>query len=464
MMRTAESEQLGRDLGPQTQAVSRRSVLAGGLTAATALVIGTNAGHAWAAPVSPIPGADAFEADVATAWYDLTLRLIRQTPGFSPPVASRALAYTGVSLFEALVPGIADGRSLVGQVRGLSGVPSAGRNVAYDWNIVANSTLANILRSLFPTASADNRAAIDALEAGVLAGARSGVPLGVVRRSIDRGRQVVAAVYDWSTTDGGHEGFANNFPLYSPPVGPGLWVPTPPGFLSALQPYWGRCRTFAMASGTACPAGAPTEYDDAQGSRFFDEAEEVYAAVNGLSAEQHAIALFWSDDPGTTVTPPGHSVSLLTQALRLRDATLADAATAYAKVGLAVADAFICCWDTKFRVNLLRPITYIRSLIDPGWSSLLTTPPFPEFTSGHSVQSGAAATVLTDLFGETPFTDHTHDERGLTPRSFGSFWEAAREAAFSRLYGGIHFRPAIEFGLEQGRCVGEHVNALRLRG
>jgi hypothetical protein len=417
------------------------------------------AGH-----IHAIPTAETYEADVATAWYDLTLRLIRRTPGFSPPVASRALAYTGVSLFEALVPGITDGRSLAGQVRGLPNVPTAGRNAAYDWNIVANSTLASIARSLFPTAPAEDRAAIDALEHGILAGARLGVPLGVVRRSIERGRQVAAAVFDWSTADGGHDGFVNNFPTYVPPVGPGLWVPTPPAFLPALQPYWGSCRTFATPSGAACPPVDPTTYDEDPGSRFFEEASETYATVNALTDEQRAVAIFWSDDPGATVTPPGHSISMLTQILRQRNASLADAAIAYAKVGIAVADAFICCWDTKFQVNLLRPVTYIRSLIDPAWSSMLTTPPFPEFTSGHSVQSGAAATVLTDLFGEVAFTDHTHDDRGLPSRSFRSFWDAAEEAAISRLYGGIHFRPAIEIGLEQGRCVGEHVNALRLLG
>jgi hypothetical protein len=343
-------------------------------------------------------------------------------------------------------------------------MPAAGRNAAYDWSIVANSALASIVRSLFPTASGDDRASVDALEAGFLAGARHGVPLGIVRRSVDRGEQVAAAIFEWSSTDGGHDGFATNFPPYVPPVGPGLWVPTPPGFLSALQPYWGSCRTFATISGAACPAGPPTAYDDHSSSRFFHEAYEVYEAVNTLSDEQRAIALFWSDDPGATVTPPGHSISVLTQVLLQRDASLAEAAIAYAKVGMAVADAFICCWHTKFLVNLLRPVTYVQRLIDPAWNPLLATPPFPEYTSGHSVQSGAAAAVLTDLFGEVAFTDHTHDDRGLAPRSFDSFWEAAREAAVSRLYGGIHFRPAIELGLMQGRCVGEHVNALRLRG
>jgi hypothetical protein len=420
--------------------------------------------RAAAGRATAIPDAEAYGADVATAWSDQTLRLIRQTPGFSPPVASRALAYMGVTLFEALVPGILDGRSLAGQVRDLVPLPRAGRNTAYDWAIVANSALAAMARDQFPTASAGDLAAIDGLEAGILAGARHGVPLGVVRRSIDRGRLVAAAILEWSMTDGGHEGFANNFAPYEPPAGPGLWVPTPPGFLPALQPYWGNCRTFATASGAECRPDDPTPYDGDPTSAFFADGLEVYEAVNGLANEQRAVALFWSDDPGATVTPPGHSVSILTQMIRLRGSSLAEAAIAYAKVGMAVADAFICCWHTKFQVNLLRPVTYIQALIDPAWGSLLTTPPFPEFTSGHSVQSGAAATVLTDLFGDVAFTDHTHDDRGLPSRSFPSFWDAAGEAAISRLYGGIHFRPAIELGLEQGRCVGEHINALRFRG
>jgi hypothetical protein len=441
--------------------LGRRDLLRAGLITGAALGLGLRSPSV---AYASLPSAESSEADVATAWYDLTLRLIRQTPGFTPPVASRALAYTGLSLFESVVPGIADGRSLAGQVRALPEMPAAGRNVAYDWVIVANSSLASIARRLIPTAPAENRAAIDTLEAGILAGARRGVPPGVVRRSVDRGRQVAAAVFDLSTTDGGHEAFASNFPPYDPPVGAGLWVPTPPAFLPALQPYWGSCRPFASASGAACPAGAPTTYDEDPASRFFEDAYEVYAVVNGLTDEQRAIALFWSDDPGATVTPPGHSISTLTQVLRQRGASLAEAAIAYAKVGMAVADAFICCWHTKYLVNLLRPVTYIRATIDPGWSSLLTTPPFPEHTSGHSVQSGAAATVLTDLFGEVAFTDHTHDDRGLAPRSFGSVWDAAEEAAISRLYGGIHFRPAIDLGLAQGRCVGEDVNALQVRG
>jgi membrane-associated phospholipid phosphatase len=150
--------------------------------------------------------------------------------------------------------------------------------------------------------------------------------------------------------------------------------------------------------------------------------------------------------------------------LRQERAGLAAAAETYARVGMAVSDAFVACWHQKFRYYLLRPVTYVRAQFDPDWLPLLVTPPFPEYPSGHSVQSGAASQVLTDLFGPRyAFVDHTHDERGLAPRRFGSFLEAADEAAVSRLYGGIHFRAAIENGLAQGRRIGRAVSRVALR-
>ncbi len=328
---------------------------------------------------------------------------------------------------------------------------------------MANASLASILRSLFPTAPAASIAAVTDLERSFEDARRGELPRGVFKRSVDRGREVAAAVFEWSRTDGGHEGYLTNFPPYAPPAGRGLWVPTPPAFQSALQPFWGRNRCFAIAEGTALPPGDHPPYSEQPGSAFRTEALEVYTTVNERTPEQDAIARFWSDDPVVTATPPGHSISITTQVLRREEASLARAAEAYARVGMAVSDAFVACWHQKFVYNLLRPVTYIQRLVDPSWLPPLVTPPFPEYPSGHSVQSGAAFQVLTDLFGDGyAFIDRTHDNRGFAPRSFGSFLDAADEAAISRLYGGIHFRAAIVNGVAQGRAIGRAVSALPL--
>ena len=163
-----------------------------------------------------------------------------------------------------------------------------------------------------------------------------------------------------------------------------------------------------------------------------------------------------------TPTPAGHWIAIVIQ-IAERDALPVEViSSTLAKLGVAQADAFISCWDTKFRYNLLRPVTYIKRHIDPAWEPLLITPPFPEYTSGHSTQSGAASTVLTAIFGDTfAFDDETHVDEGLPVRSYPSFAAAADEAAVSRLYGGIHYPFGNEKGLEQGRAVGAYAAALR---
>jgi hypothetical protein len=231
-----------------------------------------------------------------------------------------------------------------------------------------------------------------------------------------------------------------------------------------LQPYWGSVRPFVLSAADEFDAGPPQRYSENPGSRFYAEALEVHHTVNNLTTEQEQIALFWADDAGTTATPAGHSISILTQTLRQLGVGLDVAAEAYARLGIALADAFIACWHGKYRYNLVRPVTYIREVIEPTWGERLpvTTPPFPEYPSGHSVQSGAFAEVMHGMFGDLPITDHTHDARGLAPRSFNSFFEMADEAAISRLYGGIHFRTAIEHGVKQGREIGSKVSCLKL--
>jgi hypothetical protein len=438
--------------------ISRRAFLvAGGSLAAAGLP--SLGGRYGAARVRAAAPASAYSAEVPAAWFELVLDLVRTTPGFSAPVAARAFGYAGVTLYEAVVPGMPGRRSLAGRLTGLARLPCP-PGVAYHWPTVANTALAHILRSLFPTTPASNLAAIDALERRFVTGACGTFGHATCRRSMARGARVARHVFRWSTTDGGHEGFLNNFPPYTPPRGAGLWEPTPPALLPALQPYWGSNRPFLLRACTRCSPDPPPTYSDAAGSPFYAEARECYDAATHLTPEEEAIVRFWADDPGTTATPPGHSVSILTQVVRALDLSLARAAEAYAKLGVAVADAFISCWSAKYRYNLLRPVTYISRVIDPDWMPPLITPPFPEYTSGHSVQSAAAAQVVTDLLGRVAFTDRTNEATGIPPRSFASFMDAAREAAVSRMYGGIHFRAAIDRGLEQGICVGRRVRTI----
>ena len=208
--------------------------------------------------------ADRISGEVPLAWFDLSLRLVRSASGFSPPVASRAFAYAGLTLYEAVVPGMPGYRSLGRLFPGLGGVPDD-RGESYDWEAAANAALAAIFRSLIPTAGAAELEALDALEATFDRRFSRDLSHRVRSRSRQRGRDVADALFAWSQGDGGHEGYLRNFPPYVPPVGPGLWVPTPPGFLSALQPSWGSNRTFAIADGTAFPPGDHPPYSEEQG-------------------------------------------------------------------------------------------------------------------------------------------------------------------------------------------------------
>jgi hypothetical protein len=221
-------------------------------------------------------GGDHDGAIVPTAWFDLSLDLVRSAGGFSPPVAARAFAYAGMTLYEAVAPGMPGYRSLEDLFGDLEGLPRAGGR-GHDWPTTANAALASILRSLISTAGPAELHAAAMLEARFERYFRRALPPSVVDRSVQRGRDVADAIFAWSRSDGGHEGYLRNFPPYIPPVGPGLWVPTPPSFLSALQPLWGGNRCFAIGNGAAFPPGDHPRYSEAPRSRFWREAKEVYA-------------------------------------------------------------------------------------------------------------------------------------------------------------------------------------------
>ena len=413
-----------------------------------------------------IPATSGYGADIPLSYFNLALKLTKEGPGFSPPVAARTFGYIGLALYEAVVPGEPDYQSLQGQLsgfpRGIVTQPESGQ--AYNWEIVANSAMSFILQVMYRNASKENLEAIKILEADNLTRISSTENPEIKNRSEYFGRRVARDIWLYAASDGQEFCYNDNFPMsFTPPSGNGFWTATPPAFQRALQPYWGAVRTFVPANVSVAAKGHP-DYSTSLGSIFYEEGKEVFEVVKTLSPEQKIIAEFWSDDPGKTATPPGHSISIALQVLEKETADLMLAAETFAKVGMGVHDAFVSCWKSKYDYNLLRPVTYVQAVFDPAWKPHLPTPPFPEYPSGHSVQSGAAAEILTGLFGGAyAFTDNTHLERtdiDGSPRAFASFFEAADEAAISRLYGGIHFKAAIEDGVNQGRKIGENINQL----
>lgn len=411
------------------------------------------------------PDRSAAEQRAYTTWYRLALELVRRTPGYAPPVASRTFAYLGITLYEALAPDLPAARSLAGQLDGFPGVPPRDPGKTYDAAVVAHAALARQTALLFENTGPSGQNALATTEARLGAELAAGLAPDVLERSLAQGRAAADAVHAWSRGDGGADGTSRLYPTdFEPPRGAAFWVSPSQIESRPLLPYWGRNRPFALRAGDECPAPAPVAYAEALGSPFRADALEVLRVARSLTPEQADVARFWSDDPMLSSTPAGHWIAILGQVLAERRASLGLAAEAYARLGMALADAFIGCWSAKYRYNLLRPDTYIRRLLDPSFEALLPTPPFPEYPSGHSVVSAAAAEALTSLFGEDyRFTDHSKQGDGLAARTFRSFREAASEAGISRLYGGIHFRAAIERGLEQGRCIGSKVARLRFR-
>ena len=401
------------------------------------------------------------------AWYKLSLALVRHTPTYSPPVASRSFAYMGVAAFEAVASGTEGMQSLAGQLNGLQPLPGRNAGEAYDEAVVVNAALGLLVRKLFENTGPTGQRVIDLQDAKLGKLVSEDVAPDVLARSEEYGREIAAHVLVWAHGDGGGVIENMGFPYhYALNPGPAHWVPT--SLIAQQQmpllPAWGTNRTFAMPNGKTCGLPTPPDYSEDKNSSFYAEALEVYQTSKNLNADQRAIARFWSDDPMLSPTPPGHWISIALQIIEHDKLGLERSVDVLARLGIVMADAFIGCWETKFEYDLLRPVTYIRRFIDPKWEPLLITPPFPEYPSGHSTLSAAAADVLTNLFGENfAFEDRTREGDGLKPRSFASFTAAAQEAGMSRLLGGIHFRSAIERGLEQGKCIAGYANALRTR-
>jgi hypothetical protein len=399
---------------------------------------------------------------VATDWYALQLQMIiKANPSLNPILLNRAWGYIGIGLYESVRPGIKNSVSLSQKLYQMPPMPAKENNNGYSWEVSANAALAKLIRSFYPAAIvSSNEQRIDSLEAAHNESLRPGVESAVFSRSQAFGHAIADAVIVWSQTD--NSNLANTG--YVPPVFPGAWEPTPPAFANGLCPYFGNTRPFLQQHLQVVAPPFVHAYSEEPGADFYKMEKAMYDLSQSLTQEQKNIALYWNDvGVGVGYSPPGHSVSILTQILKQKNIDLGKAAVAYAKTGIALNDASIAGFKSKYKYNVLRPVTYIKKVIDPSWSPLIGTPPHPEYPAAHAFLTQAFMETMTGMFGENfTFTDNTYGTKYGGPRTFPSFKAAAEECGMSRSYGGIHRPPSIEAGLQLGKHIGQGVNDLQL--
>jgi hypothetical protein len=387
---------------------------------------------------------------------------------FSPPVASRIYAYPNIAAYEIMAANDDRYRSLVGQVHELTPIPTP------DSNAPVNTTLAALIAHM--DVSRQLIFSEDKMEAfrDSLYTVWENTNKTEFEASKTYGLQVAAHISSWMDTDNYKQ--TRTMPKFTVNTDdPSRWQPTPPSYMAGIEPHWNKIRPFVIDSAAQFKPTPPPPFSMEKGSDFYKEVKEVYdismkITEEGDTSEEIAIAQFWDCNPYVSVTrghlmfatkkitPGAHWIGITKIACKKDGSDFNKTVYAYTKTSIAIADAFISCWDEKYRSNLIRPETLINEHIDDSWKPVLQTPPFPEYTSGHSVVSGAASTALTDIFGDGfSFDDDTELPYGLPIRTFSSFRQAADEAAISRMYGGIHYRAAVEIGVKQGRDLGDFV-------
>ncbi|WP_153797379.1 vanadium-dependent haloperoxidase [Foetidibacter luteolus] len=294
------------------------------------------------------------------------------------------------------------------------------------------------------------------------------LPQKVIEQSVAVAKEVAQQVAGFSKKDNYNRLSARL--RYTPVKGDAYWYPTPPAYMEAVEPNWKTVKPLLIDSCNEFIPIPPVTFSKDTASEFYKLGKEVYDVSLKPTQEQLNIAGFWDCNPFAVsssghmalgfkkISPGGHWMNITSIAAEKAALDFNKSIAALTIEGAVLMDAFISCWDEKYRSNRIRPETYINRYINPKWQPLLQTPPFPEYTSGHSVISTASAEVLTYLFGDNfTYTDNSEEMFELAPRSFSSFRHAANEAAISRLYGGIHYRDAIENGQQQGRAIGNHI-------
>ncbi len=391
---------------------------------------------------------------------------------FSPPQASRIYVYPSIAAYECAIHDNSNYRSLGGQLRELGSLPKPEADKIYCYPLASIHAFLTVGKALI-----FSEPQIEEFEEIIYQEFKAtGIPNSVVKRSMAYGQEVAQHVLAWADKDNYKQ--TRTFPKFTITDDPARWQPTPPDYMDGIEPHWREIRPFVLDSAQQFVPPPPTPFDMDKKSQFYEELMEVYNALKADDKDDRiAIAEFWDCNPYVShhrghvmfatkkITPGGHWIGITNIVCKKAEAGFLKTLEAYTLTSIALADGFISCWDEKYRSNLIRPETVINRYLDEDWLPALQTPPFPEYTSGHSVISRAAATALTSIFGDNfGFLDTTEEEYGLPPRSFNSFYHASDEAAVSRLYGGIHYRPAIDFGVEQGEKVGRFiVNKLQFR-
>ncbi|RAJ08155.1 vanadium-dependent haloperoxidase [Arenibacter echinorum] len=395
---------------------------------------------------------------------------------FSPPVASRIFAYPNIAAYEIVALNNDEYKSLVSQVTDLTPIPVPAEDKPINYQMAA--LIAHMELSKRLIFSEDK---IEVHRDSLYANWQE-KNLTLFENSEEYGLAVAKHIGDWLDKDNYKQ--TRTMPKFTINTDDdSRWQPTPPAYMDGIEPHWSKIRPFVIDSANQFVPAPPPSFSMDKGSDFYREVKEVYdisqdITAKGDSSEEIAIAKFWDCNPYVSVTmghlmfatkkitPGAHWIGITKIACEKTNSDFDKTVFAYTKTSMAIADAFISCWDEKYRSNLIRPETVINQYIDENWAPVLQTPPFPEYTSGHSVVSGAAATALTSIFGDNfAFDDDTEIPYGLPIRSFTSFNQAADEAAISRMYGGIHYRAAVEVGVGQGRNLGKFiVDKLEMNG
>ena len=383
---------------------------------------------------------------------------------YSPPVAGRIYAYVTIAAYEAAHHANPKNISLASQLHGLSILPQPENSKQYSYSLAAVNAGLLVARSMIIS---EEKLAL--FQSSILQEFKNtGMPQDVFDSSISYSKKIAVHIIAWAATDQ----YKQTRSLSKYPVGndAASWKPTPPAYIKAIEPHWGKLRTFVIDSAQQFKPPSPTQFSIDTNSQFYKEAKQVMEKGNSLSAEQTEIANFWDCNPfkmnvnghvmyaTKKISPGGHWINITALACKKANAGLVQSAEAYACLSIILADGFISCWDEKYRSKVIRPETYINQYINTSWMPLLQTPPFPEYTSGHSVISAACSVLLSNMFGNNfSYSDSTEVEFKLPVRHFKSFKQAAEEAAISRFYGGIHYMPSITNGLQEGEKLGNYI-------